>query len=83
MLHTGYVITYAVCPVLWCSKLQMEINLSTTEAEYIALNQAMCNVIPFMELMKEVYFIFDIYLPNTEVFYRVFKDNQICIDVAE
>ena len=23
MLHTGYVITYARCPVLWCSKLQI------------------------------------------------------------
>ena len=26
------VITYVVCPVLWCSKLQTEISLSTTEA---------------------------------------------------
>ena len=28
----GYVITYAGCPVLWCNKLQTEINLITTEA---------------------------------------------------
>jgi hypothetical protein len=37
--RTGYVITFASCPVLWCSKLQTEISLSTTEAEYIALSQ--------------------------------------------
>ena len=30
MFCMGYVITYAGCPVLWCSKLQAEINLSTT-----------------------------------------------------
>jgi hypothetical protein len=39
--RTGYIITFANCPVLWSSKLQTEIALSTTEAEYIALLQAM------------------------------------------
>jgi hypothetical protein len=34
--RTGYIITFASCPVLWSSKLQSEIALSTTEAEYIA-----------------------------------------------
>ncbi len=37
----GYVITYAGCPMHWSSKMQTEIALSTTEAEYIALSQAM------------------------------------------
>ena len=83
MSHMGYVITYPGCPVLWCSKLQTEISLSTTEAEYIALIQAMREVIPFMELMKEVSFIFNIHLPNPEVFCKAFVDNQICIAVAE
>jgi hypothetical protein len=36
--RTGYVITSASCLVLWSSKLQTEIALSTTEAEYIALS---------------------------------------------
>jgi hypothetical protein len=31
-----YVICYAGCPMFWQSKLQMEIALSTAEAEYIA-----------------------------------------------
>ena len=80
MLHTGYVIRYAGCPVLLCSKLQIEITWSRTESEYIELIQEICDVITFMALMKEVSFIFDIHLPKPEVFYKVFKDNQICID---
>ena len=35
--RTGCVILYAGCPIIWFSKLQTEISLSTTEAEYIAL----------------------------------------------
>ena len=77
------VITYTGCPVLWCSKLQTEINLSKTEAEYIALSQETSNVILFLALIKEVSFIFDIHLPKPEVFCKVFKDNQSCISVAE
>jgi hypothetical protein len=33
--RTGYAILYASCPVIWASKLQTEIALSTTEAEYL------------------------------------------------
>ena len=52
--QTGFVISYAGCPIFWRSKLQTEIALSTTEAEYIALSQAMRDVIPFMTLMEEI-----------------------------
>ena len=71
MSHTVYVITYAGCPVLWCTKLQTEIALSTIEAGYIALIQTMRNVITFMFIMKEVSFIFDIRVPKPEVFCKV------------
>ena len=40
-------------------------------------------VIPFMVLMQEVYFIFNIKIPENEVFCKVFKDNQIFISVVE
>jgi hypothetical protein len=30
--RTGYVISYAKCPLIWASKLQTEIALSSTEA---------------------------------------------------
>eukprot|EP00957_Ditylum_brightwellii_P066929 5079553-Ditylum_brightwellii.AAC.1 len=39
--RTGYIIKYANCLIVWTPKLQTEIALSTTEAEYVALSQAM------------------------------------------
>jgi hypothetical protein len=43
---TGYVIFYAGYPIFCQSKLQTEIALSTAEAEYIALSQALRETIP-------------------------------------
>ena len=67
--HTGFVIMYDGCPLTWCSKLQTEIALSTTESEYIALSQAMRETIPFMNLMVEV----------GDVFFRFTIPNQSSI----
>ena len=36
--QTGHVIILAQCPILWSSKLQSEIALSTMEAEDVALS---------------------------------------------
>ena len=83
MLRTGYVITYVGRPLSWYSKLQPKIALSTTEAEYNTLIQAMREVIPFIALMVELYYILDIHIINPEVFCKLFEDNQSCIDIAE
>ncbi len=81
--RTGFVIMYAGCPLTWCSKLQTEIALSTTESEYIALSQAMREVIPFMNLMMEVGDIFTLHNPKPVFHCKVFEDNNSCIRVAE
>eukprot|EP00957_Ditylum_brightwellii_P060920 4624134-Ditylum_brightwellii.AAC.1 len=44
MSRPGCIVFYAGCPVLWSSKLQTEIALSTAETEYIALSTAMREV---------------------------------------
>jgi len=51
---TGFVITYGAFPILWVSKLQTCISLSTTEAEYIALSQSLRHAIPIMQLLQEL-----------------------------
>ncbi len=82
MSRTGFVICYAGCPVLWTSKLQTEIALSTAEAEYIALSTAMREVIPFIYLLKELSFIFELHLPEAKVHCKVFEDNRSCISIT-
>ena len=52
--RTGYLITLGVCPVMWVSKLQTEIALSTLESEYIALSQALRDLVPMRRLLQEV-----------------------------
>ena len=44
----------ANCPVIWRSKLQTEIALSTMESEYIALSQSCRELLPLQNLVREV-----------------------------
>ena len=48
----GYIITYANCLIIWASRIQKEIVLSTTETECISLSVAMRDVLPFVSLIK-------------------------------
>ena len=44
--RTGFTLTLFGCPLLWSSKLQSDISLSSTAAEYIAFSAAMRELIP-------------------------------------
>ena len=44
--RTGYIMTLGEVPVIWTSKMQTEIAMSTMEAEYIAVSTAMKELIP-------------------------------------
>jgi hypothetical protein len=50
--RTGYVIKFCDVPLIWVSKMQTQIELSTMEAEYIALSQSMRDLIPIREILK-------------------------------
>jgi hypothetical protein len=52
--RTGYVIKYSGCPMICASKMQTEIALSSTESEYVTLSQSLWEVLPIMELIKEL-----------------------------
>jgi hypothetical protein len=81
--RTGYVIRYAGCPIGWCSKLQSEIALSTAEAEYIALSQALREVIPLITLLDELGKMIEVYTSSPDFVCSVWEDNQSCISMAE
>ena len=46
--ESGGAITHANYPVLWASKLKLQVALSTMEAKYRSLSIALWHVIPFM-----------------------------------
>jgi hypothetical protein len=79
--RTGYLITFAGCPILWTSKLQNEIALSTTEAEYIALSQAMRDLIPMQTIMHELTTVFGYTVQQATTHSTVFEDNKGCVDL--
>jgi hypothetical protein len=80
--HSGYVITYAGCPILWSSKLQSEIVLSTTEAEYIPLSTSLCDLIPMKTIPYELSDTFQIPPLAAQTRSTVFEDNKSCVDLV-
>ncbi len=52
--QSRWIIVYAGCTVSWASKLQSQVALSSTEAEYIAMLQVLCDIIPIMNLLQEM-----------------------------
>jgi hypothetical protein len=81
--RTGYVITYAGYPIVWASKLQPLIALSSTAAEYIALSTSLREVITIMNLLNEFKDKgFPVHSSTPKVVCRVFEDNKSCIEIA-
>ena len=73
---------FANCPILWVSRLQTEIALSTAEAEYIALSQALQDVIPLITLLTEINKVFPDHVKTPTFVCKVHEDNQSCITMA-
>jgi hypothetical protein len=81
--RSGYLINYAGCPVVWASRLQTEIALSSTESEYVALSQALREVIPLMRLVNELEKAgFDFPIQTPKVHCKVFEDNSGALEMA-
>jgi hypothetical protein len=52
--RTGYLTKFCDVPIIWVSKMQTQIALSTIEEEYIALSQYMRDLIPIREILKQL-----------------------------
>ena len=82
--RTGFLITFNNCPLLWVSKIQTEVALSTTEAEYIALSHSLREVIPLVRLLEEMQekgIIKSNILQQIKC--TVFEDNVGCVELAK
>ena len=95
--RSGHLIMFMDCPLLWTSKLQTQIALSTMEAEYIALSNSMRDLISIRAILKEI--ISTVKLPSSyqkETSIRtisktftpslpqstVYEDNEACLKFA-
>ena len=80
--RTGYSITFSGCPILCVSKMQTEIALSTTEAEYIALSQSMQYLIPLRSILFELTKLMKVSSESPIMHSTVFKDNNGTLELA-
>ena len=81
--RTGFVISYVDCHILWKSKVQLLVALSTTEAEYIALSFDIREVIAIIHRMnglKSQGLILHSSTPLGK--YRTFEDNMSCVKMT-
>ena len=82
--RTGFVVKFANCPIVWASKLQTTIALSTTEAEYMALSMATRELIYLMNLIEELRNYGVDLIKNQPILQcKVFEDNAGAIELAK
>lgn len=74
---TGYIFKVFGCTVSWASRKQATVALSSTEAEYIALSQAVS------EACWLRYLVFDLKVVDQYICVKIFEDNQSTIKVTK
>ena len=81
--RTGFVMSYAGCPILWKSKVQSLIALSTTEAEYIAHSSVLREVISLIQLLEDLQSHgLPIHTSTPKITCRTFEDNMSYVKMA-
>jgi hypothetical protein len=82
--RSGFVIFMGGCPILWGSKLQTEIALSTMEAEYIALSESMKQLICIKRLIVAIaHAIGKSPEAVMKIKSTVFEDNAACLTLGK
>ena len=73
--RSSILLTFGNIPILWSSKLQSEIALSTLEAEYIALSHGMRDLVSARRLMVELGERMNYKLVKVSYVSKVWEDN--------
>jgi hypothetical protein len=81
--RTGFIITYAGCPITWGSKIQRESALSSCESEYLGISEAFRSLLPLMDLLEEAKKMgVPIQLGAPVVHCKTFEDNSGALQLA-
>jgi hypothetical protein len=81
--RTGFTLTLFGCPIIWSSKLQLEIMLSSTAAEYVAFSMAVRELLSMRALLKELSSKLKMdRVSKSLVRSTVFEDNQGCLSMV-
>ena len=82
--RTGFVVTFANCPLLWVSKLQIDIDLSPLHYEYVALSHSGRALLPLKSISKEVIDNLGVYGEKLKFVSSstIYEDNNGAIVVA-
>jgi len=82
--RSGFIIKYLGVPILWKSQLQDTISLSTTEAEYICLSQALRRTIPIVRLIQEMsHYGVPVGSTKPTMLCKAFQDNIGALSLAK
>ena len=81
--RTGYVITFAGCPVVWQSKLQTETALSTMESEIVALSHSCRVLLPLIDIVKQLSKAVGLDLNETTMQVSIHEDNAGALILAQ
>jgi hypothetical protein len=80
---TGFIITFADCPVFWQNKIQTETALSTMEAEIIALSACCRKLFPIMDMVSSVTKSVKLPIGKTTMNVSIHEDNSGALVLAK
>ena len=74
--HTGYIMFFSSCPLIWKSQLQTETALSTFHAEYVAFSSAIRKLITIQQVLQELVHCLHLSYTTPVIHAEVFEDNN-------
>ncbi len=81
--RTGFIITFAECPMFWQSKLQTETALSTLEAKIIALSACCRELFPIIDMVHSLAETTNLSIGNMTMNISIHEDNSGALVLAK
>jgi hypothetical protein len=80
----GYIISYGGCPIMWASKLQTKVVLSSTESEFVGLSELLRMALVMMNLLKEMRSVgIPVASTTPKIYCKLLEDNAGAIQLAK